>query len=133
MHKGPAEELIRGNLSDGESLVGVFMATHTPFWGWGLLIGPLFVFGIRHYVVGVTDKGVHFHKLGFLGKPQQYDSFPFVEITRLRIGNLWLVYRMVFLFSNERKLKINAMKLGTEKEAKIDAQTLEYIRQRTLS
>ena len=132
MKKEQAEALVRTNMSEGEQLVGFFNATYTLSIWWFLLIGPLLALGTRVYVVGVTDRGVHFHKLSLFGKPDQNDFFAFADITRLRIGNLGLVFRMAFLFSNKRKLKINAVKVGSKKIAKIDTQTLDYIKQHTL-
>lgn len=131
MNKDEAETLIRENLSEEEKFVGFFMATYLPTFWWFLLVGPLFFLGMRYYFVGVTDKGFHFHKLGLMGKPQQHDFFTFEEVARLKIGSRVLSYRMDFLFSNKRKLKINAQKVGAKKVAKIAPETLEYIKQKT--
>ncbi|MEH6633460.1 MAG: hypothetical protein V7776_21805 [Halopseudomonas aestusnigri] len=133
MNKDQAETLIREHLSKDEKLVDFFMAYSTPtfsFW-WYLLIGPLAYTGTRQYFVGVTDKGIHFHKLGLMGKPQQRYYFTFEEVVSIKIRSFFLSYDLVFLFFNKRQLKLCFYKIGVHKKpAKLTLEILDYIKQK---
>ena len=80
------DELIIPKLQSGEELIGFFQAQYTPSWGWYFLIGPLFAFAIRIYFVAVTDKGIHYHKLTFFGKPDTSNYFTWNEIEKVKLS-----------------------------------------------
>ena len=121
------DELILPKLQSGEELIGFFQAQYTPSWGWYFLIGPLFAFAIRIYFVAVTDKGIHYHKLTFFGKPDTSNYFTWNEIEKVKLSKGLLQAPLKFTFSNGRKLKLKAQLKGMEKIAKLDDRTKEYL------
>ena len=127
--KAQIKALIEKGLSPGEPLVGFFMAQRRPPIWLYLLIGPLAALSIRMYLVGVTDKRLHFHKLNLMGKVSAHDTFTFGEIKSVKFGRGLLTVPMAYVFPRGRKLKLHAQKVGLERVAKIDEKTVTYISQ----
>lgn len=127
MHKDAAKELVLKHLNTDEQFVDVFQTMYTPSFYWFFLIGPFLYLGARQYFVGVTDHGLHFHKLNFFGKPDQHDYFSFGEITAFRYSTGIFQYPLEFVFENGRSLKIKAQRKGVEKIAKITDETLSFL------
>ncbi len=123
MKKEEALNHIKMNLNKEEKLAGYFYA-QKPFNIWlFLLIGPLALFSMKYYFIGVSNKGMHFHRLGMLGKFVEHDFFEFKEISNVKIGKGYLQRPMKFSFKNGRKLKIRAQLKGVEKVAKLTEDT----------
>ncbi len=127
MKKEAALNHIKRNLGKEETLVGYFYA-QKPFIIWlFLLVGPFAVLSMKHYFVGVSNKGIHFHRVNFLDKFAEHDFFEFDEISNVKIGKGYLQRPMKFLFKNGRKLKIKAQLKGVEKVAKLTEDTQNQI------
>jgi hypothetical protein len=127
MHKDKACEHIKQNLSSNEDLVGFFQAQKPcKFWLY-FIIGPLILLATRNYFIAVTNKGIHFHMLNFLGKYSQHDFFSYTEIEKIKIGKGVITIPITFFFSNGAKLKIKAFKKGVKDMAKLEENTLDYI------
>lgn len=131
MQKQEALAHIEQNLESGEELIGYFMAQSTS-WKWLIfLIGPLAFLTLRVYFVGVSNRGIHFHQINFMGnKFIQHDKFRYEEIEKAKIGWGFLQLPIKFFFKNERKFKINAQLKGVERVAKIDEATLDFLKSR---
>ncbi len=127
MHKDAAKLEIEKSLAQGESLVGFFMAQKRPSFWLFFLIGPLAALGFKSYFVGVTNLGVHFHKLNMMGKFSQHDFFAFNEIKSVKIGKGLLQIPMKYTFASGKKLKIRAQKVGIERVAKADDNIVAYL------
>lgn len=128
MHKDEALVLLRNNFSNGEELIGFFSAQR-PFKIWlFFLIGPLAVFSMKSYIIAVTDKGMHFQALNLIGKFAQYDFFDYNQIESCSISKGILQMPMKYKFSSGRKLKVKALKKGRESLAKINDETLDFIK-----
>jgi len=127
MNKNMAFEHINENLSQGDVLVGYFQATQSFKLWLFFLIGPLAVLSMRFYFVAVTQRGVYFHRLNFWGKFADYDFFQFDEIENVDIGDGFIQKPMRYFFKNGRKLKLKAQLKGTQKVAKLDEETLQYL------
>ena len=119
MNKEKTKLHIEKNLHDGDSLVGFFQAISPPKYWLLFLIGPIFLLSMRIYFIAVTEKGISFHKLSFLGKFKEHDFFEFNEIESVKIGKGLLHRPMKFVFTNNRKIKIKAQLKGSEKVAKL--------------
>lgn len=127
MHKDIAKIEIEKCMAQGESLVGFFMAQkRPPFWLF-FIVGPLAAIGFKVYFVGVTNLGVHFHKLSLLGKFSQHDFFSFNEIKSIKIGNGFFQIPMKYVFANGKTLKLRAQKRGVERVAKADDRIVSYL------
>jgi len=127
MHKDLAKIEIEKHMQNDESLVGFFMAVKRPPFLLFFLMGPLASLGFRTYVVGVTNLGIHFHKLDIWGKFSQHDFFAFNEIKDIRVGKGYLQTPIKYTFVNGEKLKIFAQKKGVEKIAKISDNVIIYL------
>lgn len=131
MKKDDVKMEIMKNFNQDEQLVGFFIAQSRPAFWLYFLLGPLTALSMKMYYVGVTNKGVHFHKLNFLGKFSQHDFFSFSEIQNVKVGKGLLQTPMQYTFTNGKKLKLQAQKKGLEHVAKIDDQTVAYIAEHT--
>ena len=120
-------ELIIPNLKQGEELVGFFQAQYISSFWWVFLVGPLYYLSQRIYFVAVTDKGLHFHKFTFWGKPDAFNYFSWEEIVKLKLGKGLLQAPFELVFNNGRKLKLRAYLKGNQKSAKLDDRTKEYL------
>lgn len=127
MDKNMAFEHINENLSQGDVLVGFFQATQSFKLWLFFLIGPLAVLSMKFYFVAVTQRGIYFHRLNFWGKFADYDFFQFDEIENVEMGDGFLQKPMQYFFKNGRKLKLKAQLKGTQKVAKLDEETLQYL------
>lgn len=129
MNKEQVKAAIEKSLKPDEQLLGFFIAQkHPPFWYY-LLLGPLAALALRGYLVGVTNKGIHFHKMNLMGKLSQHDIFAFDEIKTFKVGSGLIQLPLTFTFSNGQKLNIKAQKRGLDRIAKIDENTVAMIRQ----
>jgi len=113
--------------NQGEELIGFFQASYTPPFWWVFLIGPLMFFGTRVYYVGVTNQGMHLHKLSLWGKPETYNFCPYAEISKMKLGKGFLQAPLQLVFSNGRKLTIKAQLKGGDEIAKLDDKTKEFL------
>lgn len=128
MKKDEVRQRLSSELSDGEQMVGLFQAMtplNIPLF---LILGPLIALTIRQYFVALTDRGIHFQKTNLFGKLTQRDFFPYEEIMSARIGKGIMQVPMKYVFSNGRKLKLNAQRKGVKRVAKIDDEMIQYIR-----
>ena len=127
MHKDESLILLKNNFSNGEELIGSFMAKR-PFKIWlFFLIGPLAVLSMKWYLIAVTNKGMHFQSLNLIGKFSQHDFFDYNEIDSFSIGRGILQITMKYMFTSGRKLKIKAQKKGRE-NYKINDITLDFLK-----
>jgi len=128
MHKDESLILLKNNFSNGEELIGFFMAQR-PFKIWlFFLIGPLAALSMKSYIIAVTNKGMHFQALNLIGKFSQHDFFDYNEIDSFSIGRGILQIPMKYMFTSGRKLKIKAQKKGRESVAKINDETLDFLK-----
>lgn len=130
MNKNQVLEHINEPVQQGDVLVGFFQATQSfKIWLF-FLIGPLAVLSMKFYFVAVTQQGIYFHRLNLWGKFSDYDFFTFDEIQNVEMGDGYLQKPMRYYFKNGRKLKLKAQLKGSQKVAKLDDETLEYIKKR---
>lgn len=120
-------ELILPNLKQGEELIGFFIATYTPSILWLFLIGPIMFLGTRTYVVGVSDIGLHLHKLTFLGKPNSYKFVQYSDLASIKLKKGLLQAPLKMKFTNGDKLTLAAQLIGGDKVAKLDDRTKEFL------
>lgn len=121
------KELIIPKLKPDEELIGFFQAQYTPSFWWALLIGPLLFAGVKFYFVAVSNTGLHLHKLTSFGKADTHNYFPWNEITKLKLSKGFLQAPLNLVFSNGRKLKLQAQLKGVKKLAKLDDKTKNYL------
>lgn len=127
MKKETAQEHIKLNLIEGDSLISFFQAVQ-PIKIWlFFLIGPLAVLSMKMYFLAVTEKGLYFHRLSLLGKFNGFDFFAYDEIESVVIGKGVLQRPMKFQFRNGRTLKIKAQLKGVEKIAKLTSEAQQHI------
>ncbi len=127
MDKDTAKVHIQQNLEQDDALIGFFSAQQ-PFKIWlFFLIGPFAAFSMKFYFVGVTTKGIHFHRLNLLGKFSNHDFFEYDEIENVKIGKGILQRPMKYQFKNGRSLKLKAQLKGVEKVAKLNDVTQQHI------
>jgi hypothetical protein len=127
MDKDNAKEHIQKHIEQDDDLVDFFYAQQ-PFKIWlFLLIGPFAAFSMRFYFVGVTTKGIHFHRLNLLGKFSDHDFFRYDEIENVKIGKGMLQRPMKYQFKNGRNLNLKAQLKGVEKVAKLNDVTQQHI------
>lgn len=120
-------DLIVPNLKPGEELIGYFYAQYFPSRWWALLFGPLWAFGVKTYVVAVTNQGIHLHKLHVSGKPNASTFLPFAEITGLHLGKGIIQAPLQLKLTNGKKIKLKAQLKGVEGVAKLDDATREFL------
>lgn len=120
-------DLILPHLNPEEELIGFFQATYMSPFCWIFLGSPLMCFGTRHYYVAVTNKGLHLHKLNLWGKPDTYNFFPYIEISKIKLDKGFLQAPLKLIFANGRKLTLNAQLKGIGKVAKLDDKTKEFL------
>lgn len=102
-----------------------------PFKIWlFLLVGPLAAFGMKHYFVAVSERGIYFFRLKLWNKFLPADFFAYEEIASVKIGKGMLQRPMKFTFNNGRKLSIKAQLKGVEKVAKLTEASQGYIESR---
>lgn len=130
MNKEKTREYLRTFLTSEDYMIGFFNASRPVNIIWFFLIGPLAVFGIKSYYVAVSNQGVNFHGLNFLGKFSHNDFFPYEEIESVEIGNGIFQIPMRYKFSNGRKIKLNAQKRGSKSVEKIDANTEMFLKEK---
>ncbi len=130
MKKEDVRKLVVSKLKQDEDLIGYFLATKIPSFWWYFVIGPLLFLGVRHYYIGLTKSGIHFHKLTFWGKPGSYEFFKNEEIISVEIKKTILKVQipLKFTFSNKRTLKIKAQRKGVAKIPKISDTELEHLK-----
>ncbi|MGE0632812.1 MAG: hypothetical protein AB7O96_10405, partial [Pseudobdellovibrionaceae bacterium] len=100
MHKDAAKVEIEKRMVSGESLVGFFLAQKRPPIWMFFVLGPLAAIGFKYYYVGVTNRGVHFHRVNLLDKFAQHDFFAFNEIREIKIGKGFIQIPMKYTFAN---------------------------------
>jgi len=127
MNKEKAQEHIKHNLRENDSLIGFFQAIELPNIWLYFIIGPLAFLSMKTYFLAVTKNGIYFHKLNFLGKFKEYDFFEFGEIESVYIGKGIMQRPMKFKFKNNRKVNVKAQLKGIEKVAKITADVQQHI------
>ncbi|GEM_PF-7058992 len=130
MKKNDVKQLISNHLKQNESFVGCFVAMYRPSLWWSLLIGPFLFLGMKNYVVGISDQGMHIILLNFLGKPDQHNFLNFSEIRSFHSSKGFLQIPLKFEFKNGRILKIRAQRKGIDSIAKISEEILEYLRKK---
>lgn len=127
MDKDKAKEHIQKHIEQDDALIGIFYAQQ-PLKIWlFILIGPFAAFSMKFYFVGVTTKGIHFHRLNLLGKFADHDFFEYDEIENVKISKGILQRPMKFQFKNGRSLKLKAQLKGVEKVAKLNDVTQQHI------
>jgi len=131
MKKEQILEHIEQELEENELLIGFFMAQYKPSYWFLVLIGPLWALGIRVHYIGVTERGLYFHKCNILGKITGFDFFSYDEIESVYFGKGLLQRPMKFLFKNNRKLKLSAQLKGVEKIPKLTPDIQDYIQKKT--
>ena len=129
MNKDDAKTELEKNLPEGEQLVGLFMAMTFPNFWWYVLVGPLAALKIKTYFVGVTNKGLHLHQLNLAGKFSLHRYIPFNEVLSLKLGRGFMKIPMRYTLSNGEIIKLNAQKVGVERVAKIEANTIAHLKQ----
>jgi hypothetical protein len=129
MHQEQIKQHIEDNLNEDDSLVGYFQAGSPPNFWLFLLIGPLSILSMKTYFVAVTHKGISFHRLGMLGKFKEHDFFEFADIESVRMGKGVIQRSMMFVFKNNRKIKIKAQLKGLAKVAKLLPEVQQHIEQ----
>ena len=85
---------------------------------------------MKQYYVAATDKGVHFHKMSFLGKPLKTDFLTYDEIKKIDAGKGFITRKLKFTFGNGRKLSIDACLKGNKKIPKLDDKLLSYMQEK---
>ena len=122
-------EIIQPKLTQGEELIGFFIATCSPSFGWYLLLGPLSSLKIKNYYVAVTSLGIQLHKLNLWNNsPENYDFFNYNEITNIKVGNGLLQAPLDLKFSNGRELKLKAQITGVANVAVMDETTKAFLK-----
>lgn len=130
MSKAKAQEAINPYIATGESLIGIFSGT-VPFKFWlCFLIGPLAAFSAKGYFIAITDKGLHFVKIGMTGKPVQHDFFAYSEIKEMKLGKGILQMPMTFYFTSGKKFFVKGQRKGVERVAKLDDAMLAYLKEK---
>lgn len=132
MNKEQAQGYIQQNLKENDILIGFFQAVSPPKIWMFFLLGPLAILSMRMYFLAVTEKGIYFYKLNFLGKFKDCDFFEFDEIENVKIGKGILQRPMNFNFKNNRKIKLKAQLKGHDKIAKVTADVQGYIEDRVV-
>lgn len=128
MNKEKIKHHIMKSFTEDEEMVGFFSGQgRLKIWLF-FVIGPLAVFNLRSYYVGVTTKGVHFHTLDILGKPAHHSFFAYNEIKKIQLGKGVVQLPVTFVFDNGRDVLIKAQKKGLDRIPKIDDTTLDYLR-----
>ena len=127
MKKNKAEKHIVENLTKGDDLVGLFLGTQPPKFWLFFVVGPLAVLSIKQYLVGVSKKGLYFHRLNLLGKFSNCDFFEFGDVKSIKIGTGILQKPLSFQFNNGRKLKIKALIKGRKNVATLTENTQKHI------
>jgi hypothetical protein len=127
MNKEKAQEHLENSLTQDDVLIGFFYAVQ-PFKIWlFFLIGPLAVLSMKHHFVGVSEKGMYFHRLNLLGKFTDHDFFKYDEIESLKIGKGMLQRPMRLKFKNGRDLELKAQLKGVDKVAKLNEATQKHM------
>lgn len=127
MHKDIAKEFIVEKLAEGEELQD-FFAAETPMNIWlFLLIGPLVIFFMRFYYIGVTDRGIHFHRLNLLGKFVRSHFRAYDDIEEVHIGTGFIQLPIKLHLKSGQILKLKAQKKGMDRVAKIQMETVEFL------
>ena len=118
MQREEAFEYVDKQKLAGDKLIGVCFTQLPPkFWLFAL-IGPIAVFAMKYYNLGVSEKGLYFCRLGILGKfTGTNDFFPFEDFESISIGSGKLQRTIKILFRNGKKLKLKAQRAGGEKVA----------------
>lgn len=130
MKKELAQQHIEQHLDEADNLIGFFFAVQ-PFKIWlFFLIGPLAVLSMKYYFVAVTDNGMTFHHLNWLGKFAANDHFAYDEIECVKIGKGWIQRPMKFKFINGRKLTLKATIKGVERVAKLTDSLQQHFQSR---
>jgi hypothetical protein len=127
MDKDKVKEHIQKHMEQDDVLIGFFYAQQALKIWLFVLIGPFAAFSMKFYFVGVTSKGIHFHRLNLFGKFAGHDFFEYDEIENVKIGKGLLQRPMKFQFKNGRSLKLKAQLKGVEKVAKLNEVTQVYI------
>ncbi len=127
MHKEQAlNQLILPYLTPNEQLIG-FFKSRTDDHSFESITS---VFKIRPYFVGVTDKGLHFHRLTFWEKPDTYDFSPWESISKFTFKQGFFTATLHFTFVDGQHLKLNAPVRGLKGVAILDKQTRDYLLQK---
>jgi hypothetical protein len=120
MYSDKMRELVKDSCPKGEKFLYSFAAMNPPsLWVAILTAGALYAFFMKHYWIGVTDKGAYFLRLNLMGKVSQTDTFGFKEIKAVTVKNSLLENVAKFEFANGRRLVLNISKLrkGDSEEA----------------
>lgn len=128
MKKEEVKEYILNHLSNGDKLVGFFIAQGPfPIW-WFLLLGPFGALFLKTYYIAVTNSGISFYRLSLMGKfKDKGDFFHFDEIQSVKIKSGIIQSPMIFMLTNKRKVKIKAQVKGLGKIAKLTEETQKFI------
>ena len=130
MRNETAKRHIDDHLEPGDSVVGWFGGVSWPrLWVW-FLLGPLAVLGLRQWFIAVSHRGVYFHRISLIAKPEGYDFFRYDEITECDVGRGYLNKPMRFLFNNNRRLKVRAQSRGLKHVPKLTPEVQEHLVQR---
>ena len=130
MDKSKALVHVKENLTEADSLLGLFQATK-PFKIWlFLILGPLAVLSVRTYIIAVSEQGIYFHRLNLMGKFTDFDFFTYNEINQVKFGKGWLQCPAAFLFFNDRRLYVKAQLKGVKKVAKLSGDLQRIIEQK---
>jgi hypothetical protein len=126
------QNIIIPNLKEGEELVGYFQAMYRlPFWKL-VLFGAFAAFSNKVYYVAVTSKGVHFHKLTFLGKLHSSLYYSWEEIVKIKIKKGVFQKPYYFWFADGKKLRIQAMVKGSPtRVALLNTETKTFLEMKT--
>ena len=127
MDKDKVKQHIQKHMEQDDVLIGFFYTQQALKIWLFVLIGPFAAFSMKFYFVGVTKKGIHFHRLNLFGKFADHDFFKYDEIENVKIGKGLLQRPMKFQFKNGRNLKLKAQLKGVEKVAKLNEVTQVYI------
>ena len=119
MDKQTAEEQIKRDLKEGDSLIGFFQAMEFPKIWLYFLVGPFASFGLKQYYVAVSTLGIYFYKLSLSGKFDTHDFFEYKEIESLQFGKGMVQRPLKLYFKNGRKVNMKAQLKGVEKVAKL--------------
>ncbi|MCR9143870.1 MAG: hypothetical protein NXI24_16610 [bacterium] len=130
MHKDAARKIIEEQLQSDDTLIGFFMAQQSPPIWLFFLIGPFAALSLKTYFVGVSERGVYFHRLSMTGKFAHLDFFEYGEIAGLTVGKGMLQRPMKFFFSSDRTLLLKAQLKGVERVAKLDEATQRQLESR---
>jgi hypothetical protein len=133
---GPSIEdiknLVKSEIKVGEQLVNYFGAS-TPYKYWlFIFIGPLYFLLVTHYLIAITDHGVHFYRLKmqmFSAKLRvaNHDFFAWNEIEKVKVGWGLILATVRFRFSNGKKLKLKCQVGGVKHIPKLDKRGKELL------